>query len=296
MELKQIHYKHFVLSFKEWLHILGYGETCVNSFPRMLQEFFCWLEDKNIQTLSEVQTEHSESFIEYHKTRANRRRAGGISPGHINRYIEVLKKFNEYLKQAKNFEIPLKIARLEDDPIKEIVILTMEEIQAIYGVTDNSHFGIRDRAMLSIYYGCGLRKGEGVQLDVEDILIERKLVHIKKSKNNYERQIPITTSNLNHLLLYLHNIRPLLLADKSNENALFVSERGHRISKDRFYQRLKILCLKAGITKDIGIHTLRHSIATHLLQKGMELENIAMFLGHKCLDSTQIYTHILNEE
>ena len=122
------------------------------------------------------------------------------------------------------------------------------------------------------------------------------MLYIRKAKNNYERYVPITTGNLKHIEQYIYNARNLLLPEKANEQALFISERGCRINKGSMYIRLKGLQEKAKLTKEIGLHTLRHSIATHLLQSGMELENIALFLGHRCLDSTQLYTHIVNEQ
>ena len=289
-------YNYYVQSFTEWLKVLGYSESTVTYSPRMLREFFKWLENKGITELKQICLEDTSEFINFNKTRPNRKREGGISACHINRYIDVINKFNEYIKQTQSFEIPINTIRLEDDIRKPRIILSTDEVKAIFNATDETPMGIRDRAMLSIYYGCGIRKTEGVQLDVSDILIERKLVYIRKSKNNHERYVPITTGNLKQIEQYIYNARILLIGDKSSEQALFISERGTRISKERFYQRLQELCKTAGITKEIGIHSLRHSIATHLLQAGMELENIALFLGHRCLDSTQLYTQIINEQ
>ena len=145
--------------------------------------------------------------------------------------------------------------------------------------------------MLSIYYGCGLRKSEGINLEVNDILFERKLVHVKKSKNNQERYVPITASNLKYVEQYIYNARSLLLNEDITEDSLFINEKGRALTGQTLYLRLKQLCEKAKINKQIGLHTLRHSIATHLLQAGIELEQIALFLGHRSLESTQIYTH-----
>lgn len=287
---------YYLQSFTEWLKVVGYSNTTVYTMPRQLQEFFNWLEQNNISQLEIITAEHTQSFIDYNSTRANKRREGGISSGHINSYIDVIKKFNEYLKKVDGFEIPINAIRLMHENVKQRSILSTEEIKTLYHATDETPIGIRNRAMLAVYYGCGLRRAEGVQLDVSDILMERKLLFIRKSKNNYQRYTPITTGNLKYVEQYLYNTRPLLIADNGNEQALFLTDRGARISTQRFYQCLKKLCKTAGITKEIGVHSLRHSIATHLLQSGMELENIALFLGHRCLDSTQFYTHIMNEQ
>lgn len=289
-------YNYYIESFTGWLEAIGYSKSSVYHMPKMLQDFFTWLSENNIHQIEHITAQHTETFIEYNKTRPKRQGEGSISPGHINRYIDIIKKFSEYTRKTQNFEIPIKAIRLDDKIRKPRIVLTVEEVRALYDTTDESPFGIRDRAMLAVYYGCGLRKGEGVQLDLSDILTERKLVYVRKTKNTYERYVPLTTAGLKLIEQYVCNARPLLLGDKSSEQALFVSERGSRISRERFYQRLQELCQKAGITKEIGVHSLRHSIATHLLQRKMDLKDIAEFLGHKCLDSTQIYTHLLNEE
>jgi len=287
-------YKQHLLSFSEWLKLLGYSPATVYGLPIMLQEFFLWLEKKGITNLDQLTTEQTTEFIEYNKNRANRRRAGGISAYHVNRYIDTIKKFNEYSKQIYKTELPINTLRLEE-VAEPRLILSTEEIKALYKATTETPMGIRDRAMLAVYYGCGLRKTEGIQLDLSDVLIERKMLYIRKSKNNYERYVPITTANLKHIEQYIYNARPLLIGEKSSEQGLFISERGTRLSGERAYQLIKTISAKAGLTKEIGLHSLRHSIATHLLQSGMELENIALFLGHRCLDSTQLYTHIVNE-
>jgi len=287
-------YKQHLLSFSEWLKLLGYSQATVYGLPIMLQEFFLWLEKKGITNLDQLTTEQTTEFIEYNKNRANRRRAGGISAYHVNRYIDTIKKFNEYSKQIYKTELPINTLRLEE-VAEPRLILSTEEIKALYKATTETPMGIRDRAMLAVYYGCGLRKTEGIQLDLSDVLIERKMLYIRKSKNNYERYVPITTANLKHIEQYIYNARPLLIGEKSSEQGLFISERGTRLSGERAYQLIKTISAKAGLTKEIGLHSLRHSIATHLLQSGMELENIALFLGHRCLDSTQLYTHIVNE-
>lgn len=290
-------YTYYVTSFTGWLEAIGYSKSTTHYSAKILKEFFTWLTENNIHQIEDITAHYTDSFIAYNTTRPKRQGQGGsIGAGHINRYIDVLKKFSEYTTKTQHLALPIYTMRLNDKTHKERIVLTEEEIKKLYATTDESPFGIRDRAMLSVYYGCGLRKEEGVNLDVSDILIEQKLVFVRKAKNNYQRYVPLTTGNLKLIEQYIYNARPLLIGEKSSEQALFISERGNRISKERFYQRLQELCPKAGITKAIGIHNLRHSIATHLLQRGMDLKEIATFLGHKCLDSTQIYTHLVNEE
>ena len=287
-------YKHYLYSFKEWLQTLGYSPSSVYYMPRIPEEFLKWLEEKKILTIEEVKKNDIEEFTTYNKTRKNKRREGALSIGQSNRYIDVLKKFAEYLHHAHHIQLNINSKREKKELKLDYIILTVEEIKNLYQVTEETLIGIRDRSMLSIYYGCGLRKSEGINLEINDILFDRKLVHVRKSKNNQERYIPITASNLQYIEQYIYNARPLLLNVDSTESKLFINEKGGNITGQMLYLRLKQLLQKANIHKNIGLHTLRHSIATHLLQAGIELEQIALFLGHKSLESTQIYTHILN--
>jgi site-specific recombinase XerD len=173
--------------------------------------------------------------------------------------------------------------------------LTKKEIQALYEVTGDNALGIRDRAMLAVYYGCGLRLNEGASLELKDILKERKILHVRKGKRYKERLVPIADKNFHELKLYIEQGRPQLLQKIKTESLFIGANKGIPLDKQSLYIRIKGLVKKAKIKKKVGAHTLRHSIATHLLQSGMKLERIQQFLGHGDPDSTQIYTHLANE-
>jgi integrase/recombinase XerD len=149
------------------------------------------------------------------------------------------------------------------------------------------------------FYGCGIRRSEGVHLDVGDINFDRSLLHVRKGKNNRERFVPISKANRKYLQDYVYDHRPELIRGSKVE-ALFVSyQHIRRMQGQSLAIRLKVLQYQSEDTelmeKEIGLHTLRHSIATHLLQAGMKLESISKFLGHSSLESTQIYTHLSGE-
>jgi integrase/recombinase XerD len=155
--------------------------------------------------------------------------------------------------------------------------------------------------MLGIYYGCGLRKSEGINLTVKDILTERKLVFVRKGKGCKERYVPITGGNLDHVTEYLHDGREYLLSKaQTHAGAFFINQYGNACMAEALSTRLdKLVQISENSSlqgKQPTLHTLRHSIATHLLAQGMDIEMIQQFLGHATLETTQIYTHILNEE
>lgn len=196
----------------------------------------------------------------------------------------------------------LKLANESTD--QKITWLTEEEIKLLFEATyqTGSHnylekqeiFQSRDRAMLAVFYGCGLRRNEGVQLNLSDINFDRSILHVRKGKNYKERLVPISKTSLKHLQEYIYDQRPKL--SQSKLDALFLSQRGFRMHGQTMLIRLKKLQYLTGdldlSSKEIGLHTLRHSIATHLLTAGMKLDSISRFLGHSSLESTQIYTHL----
>jgi integrase/recombinase XerD len=149
--------------------------------------------------------------------------------------------------------------------------------------------------MLALYYGCGLRLNEGASLEIKDIITSSKILHVRKGKRYKERLVPMAQKNFEELQLYVNYGRPQLLQQEKTDGLFIGANKGVQMSKQSLYIQIKQLARKAKIKKKVGTHTLRHSIATHLLQSGMKLEKIQEFLGHQGLDSTQIYTHLVNE-
>ena len=298
--LKTPQYQLLVQGFKAWLSTLGYAESTVYGQPRQLTEFLIWLEYKEITTIKAVTQKLTTDFVHYFKQRPNQRKSGGISISHVNKQIDTLNKFFKYLNKTNQYQQSIKLKKLKEEVLKKPEVLTKQEIEQLYNATDNSPIGMRDRAMLAVYYACGIRKGEGLKLEVSDILFERRLLYVRHAKNNHERYVPIHLKALEDLEHYIYTARPLLIDDNCHSDSLFISERGKEMKGQSLICRLRSLKEKTGNpvlqNRSFGLHALRHSIATHLLQAGMELENIALFLGHKTLDSTQVYTHLVNDQ
>jgi len=298
-ELKSKDFQLLILQFRDWLETLGYVKFTVYSQPRQVLEFLEWLEKQEITTVKSITKQHFYDFIEYFKQRPNKRLKGGVSSAHINKQINVLNRLIEYLRMNRKINFFLQLKQIENEVTRKPVVLTKSEVQDLYKATDNTLIGVRDRAMLAVYYGCGLRKSEGLFLKVDDIIFERKQLYVQKAKNGHQRYVPIPIKGLQDLENYIYSVRPLLLDTESKNSSLFISERGTSLHPESMKKRLDALREKSNNTRlkdtNFGLHALRHSIATHLLQAGMELENIALFLGHKSLDSTQVYTHLLHE-
>ena len=312
LQLSNTSFRYLEQSFKEWLDIVGYAPTSVYYMPLHVRELLHYLEGKGMKNIKELDGKHIQRYYNKLKERSNQRREGGLSNNHLNKHIQALRKFTDYLRQVGRLDIPALSLHNETSDPKSIAVLSEEEIQMLFeathrtsGVEDRPHYNLsaaqieaiqsRDRAMLVIYYGCGLRRNEGVNLNASDINFDRALLHVRKGKNYKERFVPISKRSLKYLQEYVYDHRPELLRGSKAE-ALFLSIQCKRVNGQTMLMRLKYLQQRTEhtelIEKEIGLHTLRHSIATHFLQAGMKLEDIARFLGHSSLESTQIYTHL----
>jgi integrase/recombinase XerD len=157
----------------------------------------------------------------------------------------------------------------------------------------------RDRAILTLFYACGLRRNEAYHVDLSDLNFDRRILHVRKGKNYKERLVPFNESASKYLQEWIYDHRPSMMKERK-EDALFISQGGRRLDGQTMAIRLKLLQQRSDQTrlqeKNVRPHVLRHSIATHLLQNGMDLEKIGRFLGHSSLESTQVYTHIVEAE
>lgn len=311
LELKNTSYIYLEQSFKEWLNIIGYSENTVKSWPVHVREFLYYLEQNNVTSIIQVTPQRTYHFINYIKSRKSPRTGTGLSTHSINKIINSINTFAKYINATDKHILDITPKRVAQNNL-ERSILNKDELLKIYEATFTPHrenttaIGQRDRAIIAIFYGCGLRKDEGTRLNIFDIDTYKGLVFVRKAKGNKQRYVPIAQKHLEDIKDYLENGRNWFLQNNSNrsiisplerkggadDEALFISQRGTRMYS--FYQRFDYLKDKAGLDKEFSTHTLRHSIATHLLQSGMKIEDIAKFLGHSSLESTQIYTHIVN--
>jgi len=282
-------------SFERWLSTLEYALSTVTVSANYLRDFFEFLELSKLNNIREIDKIVIETYYEYLQSRKNKRQAGSLSQNYIISNVNALKRFVRYLQVTgkQSFEVDLQLTASKE---YHKTILTQEEVKALYHACDNSTLGIRDRAMLSVYYGCGLRRDEGIQLNVTDIGLKERIIYVQKGKGNRERFVPMSVAVKEDLENYIYVAREKILSFKSSKNpALFLSYRVERMHGNSLMERLHKLTQEAGVNKETGFHTLRHSIATHLLQSGMQLENVSKFLGHTSLESTQIYTHLSAE-
>lgn len=273
---------------------MGYAGTTIESYGRQIGYFLEWLQEQKITQLKQIEQSDLEQYTEHLHKRKNQLFGGALSSSYIQSHINTIRLLDKYLQLTGEAKILKGKLQVEKGLQVQRTILSQQEIKQLYEQTDNNPMGLRDRAVLGMYYGCGLRSTEGIKVEIKHIRYEKNLLYVLPGKNGRSRQVPISEQVKRDFKDYEIHGRKYLLKQECNQ--FLVSYFGGKMKRGySFNPRLKQLTEKAGITKEVSLHSLRHSIATHLLQQGMPLEQISRFLGHTSLDSTQIYTRIAQE-
>jgi len=276
--------KEEIENFKLWLVRLGYAENTQIGNSRRVNYFLDYIKTNKISNLNKVTSTTIKNY-------QNHLDQLPIKSSTISAYLSSLRLFDKYLQNYGR--TPLITTKLKTIPhtTQTRIILTQQEITQLYKATDQSVIGFRDRAILSIYYGCGLRATEGRNLIIQDIDFKSNLLQVRKSKTHQPRYVPMNKNVQEYLKEWLEYGRIIALTTQSNY--VLVHSKGQYKDATGFNNRLKKLQEQSNITKQISLHGLRHSIATHLLENGMKLEQIMQFLGHHSLEVTQRYTHLV---
>ncbi len=219
----------------------------------------------------------------------------GLAPSSIRRSISATRTYFRFLladgivvrDPSERLETPKRWRTLPD-------VLTVEEVSRLLAApTLDDPLAFRDRAMLELAYGAGLRVSEWITLAVRDVLMEDKLVRVF-GKGSKERLVPIGRSAIAAVATYVRELRPRL-EKGSGEGVLLLNARGEPLSRMGAWKILRRYVERAGIEKAVSPHTLRHSFATHLLEAGADLRAVQEMLGHADISTTQIYTHVDRE-
>lgn len=301
-QLQNPEFQGHLQQYGQYLKTMNYAPVTVQSAPNLMAELLAWLEGQNVQELPTA-PQPIEHFMLHLKQRPNRRFKGkGLSEGHRAKYWQAIRNFDLYLRHSGQGGLTLPERDIENTPVNKRnigTILSQAEITQLYNACDTSSpYGLRDRAMLSIFYGCGLRRNEGLTLKVNDVRFSDGLLHVRHGKGSKQRYVPMGKQVAEDLQVYMQQGRAYLLRPDRPTDTVLVSQRGLTPTGDTLKIRLKLLQAQSGDpvlkSKKMGLHLLRHSIATHLLEQGMSLKRIAAFLGHTHLESTQVYTHLAN--
>ncbi len=220
---------------------------------------------------------------------------GGIQRTTLARELSTIKSFFRFLL-LEGWVLTDPTANLETPKLRRKLpsVLTVEETDLLLSAPDvTKPLGIRDRAMLEMMYGSGLRISELLTLEVQNFHAEEHFI-LCMGKGAKERLVPVSTQAAAWTLRYLREVRGGMVK-KKRENTLFLNSRGEAMSRQGFYKILKGYAQQANLQVEMSPHTLRHSFATHLLQNGADLRAVQELLGHADISTTQIYTHLNNQ-
>lgn len=274
--------------FELYLNQLGYSKAVQKMLPRLLTEFL----HTTTKAIEEIEPIDILAYYEYIKNRPVKRirkaSAGTLSESSINHHIYTLKVFFNYQMEIGKIIInPMSLLSFPRPRTKPREILTQKEIKKVF----EACITYRERAVLCLCYGLGLRRSEAIKIDVVDINFKTSLAYVREGKGKKRRVIPMNQTVSTYLKMYLESER------KSVETKAFItSKAGLRTTGGNLNKTLKNIIDRTEITKTITLHGLRHSIATHLLQNGLSIEYVRDFLGHKHLETTQIYTRVKNRQ
>ena len=265
----------------------GLTDQTVSSYQNDLDVYLSFLQDKNVFLVKDITSDHIKEFLKI--------RGDSESTSTVAHNLTVIKNFHKYLikENIVKEDVSLFISRPKLQ--KRLPrALTVEEVDLLLDITLNTPFDYRNKAMLELMYGAGLRVSELVSLTLNQIDLENGLIRIM-GKGRKEREIPIGEYGVYYLKLYLEH-RGMLIKNHRTEDALFLNNHGKQITRQGFFKILKQLLLDKGLNPDVSPHTLRHSFATHLLSHGADLRSIQEMLGHSDISTTKIYTHVSDEK
>ena len=263
----------------------GLSDRTKISYQNDLDVYRLFLKDKGVLNVNDITSDHIKDFL---KARCEEETST------IAHNLTVIKNFHTYLLKEKLVESDVS-EFIERPKLKKSLpkTLSIEDVDKLLDISLETPFDYRNKAMLELMYGCGLRVSELVSLEINDIDMINCFIRIM-GKGSKEREIPIGEYAIYYLNLYLEQ-RPFLLKNKPCTK-LFLNNHGMGMTRQGFFKILKALLLEKGFNPDVSPHTLRHSFATHLINRGADLRSIQEMLGHSDISTTKIYTKVSDEK
>ncbi len=282
--------KRLLRFYEDELHV-RYGERTITEYRSHVKAFSSWLSEQNIE-LPDVRTEDLQTY--QNELLGQKRKDGkpySLSYHHYR--LTVVKSLFRFLYRrgyilhdpSKSLEFKVREKRLP-----RLILTEKETLDLIDSADEKTPSGLRDRAVLETLYATGIRVTELSNLGLWDVDTEEKMLRVVLGKGRKDRNIPLTTTAAEAIARYLDKGRPGLVV--SNKPYLFLADKGSRLQRAVLSRIVQKYAKKTGIEKRVSCHTIRHSVATHLLRSGADIRYIQMLLGHESLQTTQRYTKV----
>ena len=265
----------------------GYSVNTLAAYRRDLEQFIAHLKRKGVVSLDVLDR---KSVISFNSELIR----AGASGGTMGRKLAAIKAFAHYLLREGHIQtdptVDVSFPKMEKRLPKALSFADAEKL--VEYPKGERHLELRDRAMLEVLYGTGIRASELVNLNTTHVSLEVGFIRCM-GKGGKERIVPLGRKAGKAVNRYLADVRPFLM--KKSTDFLFLTRRGGRFTRQGFWKVLKEYARRAGLASKISPHVLRHSFATHLLERGADLRSVQMMLGHSQITTTQIYTHVSRE-
>jgi integrase/recombinase XerD len=288
---------HHAARYLQNLAVRNYTADTIEGRKDALKVFLLWAIERDLTEPNAITKLILESY-QRHLWRWRKQNGKPLGISTQRGRLSTVKDFFAYLVKsnhipanpASELEMPRSEKRLPKEP------LGLNQIKSILAVPDTSDpLGIRDRAMLELFYSAGLRRSELAKLSLEDLNRERQTLQIRQAKHHKDRVVPVGNRALHWLERYLEESRPKLLL-QPNEKALFLSSYGEAFNPDVLSRMVTKFIKQAEIERQGSCHLLRHTCATHMLEGGADIRFIQQLLGHEKLETTAIYTQVSIEQ
>jgi len=281
--------KELIDSFLDYLSVeRALAKNTILAYRQDLNIYLDFIIKRGIGILSKISKNDIVDFMLSQKD-------GGVSPTSISRRLAAIRMFHRFLSRERVLKTD-PTTLIESPKLWKKVpdTLSLNEVEALISQPDvRVHQGIRDKAILETLYATGMRVSESCDLKTNNVNLDIGFLRCI-GKGNKERIIPLGKKAIHSINRYLESSRPHFLKQKKSD-FLFISRSGSKISRQSIWKLIKRYALEAKIKKSIKVHTLRHSFATHLLERGADLRSVQEMLGHSNISTTQIYTHIDKE-
>lgn len=263
----------------------GLADKTKESYQNDLDVYKQYLKNHHISIVNDITSDHIKNFLKERQDEESTTIAHNLT---------VIKNFHSYLVKEKIVSSDVS-EFIERPKLRKSLpkSLSIDDVDLLLNIPLNTPFDYRNKAMLELMYGCGLRVSELVSLTMNDIDMTNCFIRIF-GKGSKEREIPLGEYAMDYLNLYLER-RELLLKDKPC-NQLFLNNHGQGMTRQGFFKILKSLLKEKGLNTDVSPHTLRHSFATHLINRGADLRSIQEMLGHSDISTTKIYTRVSDDK
>lgn len=283
-------FQNHLNDYDRFIKVRNYKTGNSEMYQNVVLEFLVWMEESGIIKIKSVTSKESVTYFEYLTNRPKQRGTGTLAEKTIKFHLFALGLFVLNLLENKEIEKGFFIPSYSNGNQKPRNVLTVAEIKTVYRYCRNE----QERALLSVGYGCGLRRSEIEALDVKDIQLSSGMLIVRKGKGNKRREVPMSDKVIEYLKKYIIEERYQLLVGKTIlEDALFVNSKGKRTSGEQLNEILKRMIEQTQqydlIQKEITLHCLRHSIANHLGENNAGIEFIRSFLGHSQINTTYLY-------